>query len=181
MAIVLAMSSAPMSAENTGGVLRPLLAWLGVGPLHADLIHLAVRKAGHIVEYGILAVLWRHAFVRRGVARPGAAAALALAISIACAVVDETRPAFVASRTGAVSAVALDSLAALAANGVAHLSWWKAIDVATGVLLWIAVAGGIGALALDLAVGAGGGVLWLTVPAAALLLVYRWRRSPWRS
>jgi hypothetical protein len=41
--------------------------------------------------------------------------------------------------------------------------------------------GGIGALALDLAAGAGGGMLWLTVPAAAVLLVYRWRRSTSRT
>jgi VanZ family protein len=169
-----------MSAENTGGFLHPLLAWLGLGPAHADVLHFAVRKAGHVIEYGILAALWRHAFAGGGVARPVVAGALALAISVACAVVDETHQAFVASRTGAVGDVVLDSLGALAAIGLAHVGWRKGIDLTTGVLLWIGVAGGIGALALDLAAGAGGGVLWLTVPAAVLLLVYRWRKSPSR-
>lgn len=181
MGFVLAMSSAPMSAENTRGILAPLLAWLGLGPAHIDLLHFAVRKAGHLVEYGILAVLWRHAFVRGGGARPAVAGALALAVSVVCAVTDETHQSLLASRTGAASDVVLDSLGALAAIGAAQLGWRKAVDLATGLLLWIAVAGGIGALALDLAAGAGGGVLWLTVPAAAVLVVYRRRTSPSRS
>ncbi len=179
MAVVLAMSSAQMSAENTGGILGPLLAWLlpGLGSAHLDLIHGVLRKAAHLTEYGILAALWRRGFVASGIVRPAVAGWLALAVSIACAVVDETRQAFLATRTGAVGDVALDSLGALAAVVSAQLGWWKAVDTVTGLLLWVAIVGGIGALALDLAAGAGGGVLWFTVPAAAGLLVYRWRRS----
>lgn len=180
MGLVLAMSSASMSAENTGSVLGPLLAWLGLGPAHVDLLHFAVRKGGHVVEYGVLAALWRHAFVHGGGTRPVVAGALALAVSVACAVADEGHQAILASRTGAVTDVLLDSIGALVALGAAHLGWRKALDLATGALLWIAVAGGIGALALDLAAGAGGGVLWLTVPAAALLVIYR-RRTASRS
>jgi hypothetical protein len=51
------------------------------------------------------------------------------------------------------------------------------VGATTGVLLWVAVIGGLLALTLDLAVGAHGGVLWLTIPVAGALLVYRWRRS----
>ena len=178
MGVVLALSSAPMSAENTGSILGPVLAWLGLGRAQVHLLHGIVRKAAHVTEYAILAALWRHAFVRGGMARPPMASALALAISVACAVVDETRQAFLPTRTGAVGDVVLDSLGALAAVIAGHLGWRRGVDMATGALLWVAVAGGIGALALKLAAGAGGGVLWLTVPAAAMLVIYRrWGRT----
>jgi VanZ family protein len=178
MGVVLALSAAPMSAENTGSILGPVLAWLGLGRAHVHLLHGLVRKAAHVTEYAILAALWRHAFVRGGMARPAVASALALAISVACAVVDETNQSFLPTRTGAVGDVGLDSLGALAAVVAAQLGWRRAVDMATGVLLWVAVIGGLGALALDLAAGAGGGVLWLTVPAAAVLVVYRrWRST----
>jgi hypothetical protein len=75
----------------------------------------------------------------------------------------------------------LDSIGALTAILLIQVGRWQAVDTLTGVLLWVAVVGGIGALALDLAAGAGGGMLWLTVPAAAVLLVYRWRRSTSRT
>ena len=52
-----------------------------------------------------------------------------------------------------------------------------ATEAATGVLLWVGLLGGLAALALALAAGVGGGVLWLTVPVAAGALVYRWRKS----
>jgi hypothetical protein len=94
---------------------------------------------------------------------------------------DETRQSFLPTRTGAAGDVVLDSLGALAAVIASHLGWRRGVDMATGALLWVAVAGGIGALALELAAGTGGGVLWLTVPAAAVLVVYRRWRSTWRT
>ena len=179
MAVVLALSSSQMSAENTGSLLHPLLAWLwpSLRPPHVDLIHGVVRKGAHLAEYGILAVLWRRVFVRSQIVRPAVAAGLALAVSVVCALVDETHQSLLSSRTGAAGDVALDSLGAFAALLLAQLGGWRAVDVLTGVLLWVGALGGMGALALDLAAGASGGVLWLTVPVAAALLVYRWRRS----
>jgi hypothetical protein len=167
-----------MSAENTGGLLGPLLAWVpGLRAVHIDLVHFGLRKAAHLTEYGILAVLWRRTFVAHGLLQPAVGSALALLISVACAIVDETHQSFLATRTGAAGDVVLDTLGALAAIVAVQLGWRKTIDIATSTLLWLAVLGGIAALALDAAVGAGDGVLWLTVPAAAALLVYRWRRS----
>jgi VanZ family protein len=177
MAVVLAMSSAQMSAENTGSILGPLLAWLGLQPAQVGLIHGLIRKAAHLTEYGILGALWRRALVRSEVVRPAVGAWLALAVSVACAVVDETHQSVLPSRTGAAGDVVLDSLGAVAGIVLARLGGWRAVDAVTGVLLWVAIVGGIGALVLDLAAGAGGGVLWFTVPAAAGVLVYRWRRS----
>ena len=87
MGVVLVLSSAPMSAENTAGVLGPVLAWLGLGPAQVHLLHGVIRKAAHVTEYAILAALWRHAFVRGGMARPPMASALAVtATAMSCTV-----------------------------------------------------------------------------------------------
>jgi VanZ family protein len=183
MAVILAMSSSAMSAEKTSGVLNPLLTWL-LPWLRLDelqVIHILVRKIGHVTEYGVLALLWRRAFVRSGVLRPAAGGWAALAVSVACAAVDETHQAFVASRTGSAADVLLDALGALAAILLAWVGWARVIEAGTSALLWIAAVGGLGALALGLAAGGRGGVLWLTVPAAAAVLIYRWRRSASRT
>jgi VanZ family protein len=172
------MSSSAVSAQNTGGVLEPLLAWLGLGPAAIDLLHFLARKAAHVTEYGILALLWRRAFILGGPARPLVASVLALAISMTCAVVDETRQSFVATRTGSAADVGLDAFGALAAIAAAQVGWWRTLHALTGLLLWVAVVGGGAALAVTLAWGSGGGLLWLTIPAAAALLVYRHRRAP---
>ncbi|HEU4371644.1 MAG TPA: VanZ family protein [Methylomirabilota bacterium] len=179
MAVVLVMSSADFSAENTGGLLRPLLAWVlpWLTPESMALIHGGVRKAAHAIEYGLLGGLWFRAFTRSGTARPSTAAGLALALSVACALVDEGHQALEPSRTGSLGDVLIDSLGALAAILPARLGWRRAADATTGVLLWIAAVGGLAALALGLAAGASGGVLWFTVPAAAALLIYRWRKG----
>jgi VanZ family protein len=177
-AVVLAMSSAEFSAAKTGGVLHPLLAWLapGLRPHHVDAIHGVARKAAHFIEYAILAALWFRALARSGSTRTVAAWG-ALAVSVACAVLDESLQAAVPTRTGSPADVTLDSLGALAAIIPARLGWRRAADTATGVLLWIAVVGGAVALAVELAAGSGAGLRWLTAPAAAALLVYRRRRA----
>ena len=130
MAVVLAMSSSEMSAENTGSILRPLLAWLlpWLRPPHVDLIHALVRKTAHLTEYGILAVLWRRAFVRTEVGRPALAGALAWAVSVVCAIVDETHQSMLPSRTGTASDVVLDSIGALTAILLIQVGRWQAVD-----------------------------------------------------
>jgi hypothetical protein len=137
--------------------------------------HALARKAAHLTEYAILAALWWRAFTRSGAARP-AAAMWALALSVACALIDESHQAFVPARTGSAGDVLIDSLGALIAVTVAWLGWSRSAEVGTSLLLWVAVAGGLAALGLELAAGAGGGVLWLTVPLAAGLLLYRRRK-----
>ena len=178
MTVVLSASSAEFSAENTGSLLRAVLTWLipAVTAHHIDLIHHLGRKFAHFTEYAILGALWFRGVTRSGLARPPAATWLALAISVLCAIADETHQSFLPSRTGTVQDVVLDTAGAFAAIVPARLGWWGAADTVTGVLLWAAAVGGLAALALDLAAGASGGVLWVTVPFAAVLLVYR-RRS----
>lgn len=177
--LVLGFSSGDFSAENTGSLLAPVLIWLfpWITPDQIGAIHGLVRKAAHVTEYGILAMLWFRALTRGVSFRVPTAAWLALAISVATAIVDESHQATVPSRTGSAADVLLDSFGAAAALVPACLGWRWAMGATTGVLLWIAVIGGLLALTLDLAVGAHGGVLWLTIPVAGALLVYRWRRS----
>jgi VanZ family protein len=183
MALVLAMSSSALSSENTGGILNPLLTWLlpWLRPEDIKLLHGFVRKAAHVTEYGVLAVLWRRSLVRSGTLGSAAGSWVALGVSVACAAVDETHQASLASRTGSAGDVLLDSLGALVAVVLAGLGWRRVIEGTTSALLWIAAVGGLGGLGLGLAAGGSGGVLWLSVPAAAVLLFYRRRRSASRS
>ena len=178
LTVVLAMSSAEFSAENTHGVLHPLFAWLmpWLTPEHIGFLHGLARKGAHLSEYAILAALWFRAFAHGGASRP-AAAWWALAVSVVCAAVDETRQSFVPSRTGSAGDVLIDTVGAAIALVPARLGWWPSVEAATGLLLWLALGGGLVALGLELAAGAGGGLLWVTVPLAAGLLIYRTRRS----
>jgi VanZ family protein len=179
MTVVLSASSAEFSAANTGSLLGSVLSWIlpGLTSHHMDVIHYGMRKLAHFTEYAILGALWFRGLTRSGVARPPAATWLALAISVLCAVVDETHQSFLPSRTSSVHDVLLDSTGALAAIVPARLGWWGAADTVTGVLLWVAAVGGLAALVLDITAGASGGLLWLTVPLAGVLLVYRKRSA----
>jgi VanZ family protein len=179
VAVVLAMSSPTMSSEQTGGILRPVLAWLlpWLRPVHADLIHYLVRKSAHVVEYGVLALLWRRAFLLDASLAPSRGGWAALGISLVVAIIDERHQAFIPSRTGTSSDIVLDTVSAAAAIVCTHVGWWRVVETVTGVLLWVGAVGGLGALVLNLAAGVGGGVLWLSVPAAGALLLYRRRRS----
>jgi len=177
-AVVLTLSSASFSADNTGGIIDPLLAWLlpWLAPSTIAVIHGLLRKTAHVTEYAVLGALWWRALARSG-ARPGRAAWLALLIGVTVAAVDETHQSWLPERTGSVRDVLIDTAGVALAVALAGLGWRRAADAVTGVLLWVGLAGGLAALGLALAAGVGGGVLWLTVPAAAVALVYRWRKS----
>ena len=118
----LSASSAEFSADNTGSLLRAILTWLvpALTAHHIDVIHHLARKLAHFTEYAILGALWFRGVTRSGLARP-AATWLALAISVLCAIVDETHQSFLPSRTGAVQDVLLDSAGAFAA--IVPLAW----------------------------------------------------------
>jgi len=177
-AVVLSFSSDTFSADNTGSVLAPLLAWLlpGLAPSTIEMIHGLIRKSAHVTEYAVLAALWWRAFARGGAVRPGLAAWLTLLIGVAVAAADEAHQAMVPSRTASIRDVVIDTAGVLLAVLPARLGWARAVDLATGALLWVGLAGGLAALALALAAGVSGGMLWFTVPAAAVVLVYRRKR-----
>ena len=150
--------------------LRGLLPW--ATPEQIAGAHWLLRKTGHVVEYAVLALLWR-----RALAGPDAPAPWRwpLALAALTAGLDETHQAFAPAREGRVADVLLDGVAAAAALLVAARGMWRAADGLAWLLLWAAAAGGTVMLAIDLAAAAPSGWLWGSVPAAWLTL-WIWRR-----
>ncbi len=115
MAVISAFSTDSFSAEETGEVLLPLLHWLfpGVSPATLDLLHAAARKAMHVIEFGILALLWYRALAWHGSGWQARVALAAFLLAAGFAAVDETHQSFVASRTGTLVDVGWDSAGAV--------------------------------------------------------------------
>jgi VanZ family protein len=150
--------------------MRALLPW--AAPEQIAGAHWLLRKTGHVVEYAVLALLWR-----RALAVPGAPAPRRgpLALAALTAVLDEAHQAITPGREGSIADVLLDAGAAAAALHVAARGAGRAADGVARVLLWTAAVGGTALLAIHLAVAVPSGWLWLSVPAAWLSL-WVWRR-----
>jgi VanZ family protein len=182
MAMIMWFSTGDFSAENTGSVLRPLLHWLLPWASSSQIaaVHALVRKTAHMTEYAVLAALWFVALTRERRWSARRAAWLALLVAIGWACLDELHQATEPSRTASVGDVGFDTAGALVASSVARLGWRRAIGHLTTMLLWTAAAGGAIVIAINLASGVASGVLWVTVPLAAALLVLRrwWTARP---
>ena len=183
MAAIVWFSGGDFSAENTGSVLRPLFRWLLPGASDAQIaaLHALIRKSAHVTEYAVLAALWFVALTReRGLSRRRAAW-LAFLVAVGWACLDELHQATEPSRTASAMDVAIDATGALVASTIGRYGWGRALDVASAGFLWVAAAGGAVVMALDLASGVAPGMLWLTVPAAIVALLLRWRGGAARS
>jgi len=183
MAAIVWFSGGDFSAENTGSVLRPLFRWLLPGASDAQIaaLHALIRKSAHVTEYAVLAALWFVALTReRGLSRRRAAW-LAFLVAVGWACLDELHQATDLSRTASAMDVAIDATGALVASTIGRYGWGRALDVASAGFLWVAAAGGAVVMALDLASGVAPGMLWLTVPAAIVALLLRWRGGAARS
>jgi len=126
IAVVQTFASDPFSAAETSRFITPLLRFLFPEADAAWIahVHFLIRKASHFTEYAILALLALRAF-RLNFERPLAwLAAASLALVLVSAVVDETRQASIASRTGAFSDVVLDFTGAATALTVASVAHW---------------------------------------------------------
>ena len=103
MCVIFFGSTSSLSASNTSRIIRPLLIWLNPEITEAGLLraHFLVRKAAHFTEYAVLALLAARAFLgsRRATLRARWHVA-ALALAVACALLDEYHQSFVPSRTG---------------------------------------------------------------------------------
>ncbi len=118
LALILFASSDAFSSSQTSRFLEPALRWLfpTLGPQRILEIHALIRKAAHLTEYAVLAILFWRAL--RGtttwLTKPRQTAwrwmpALgALGTAALCAVVDELHQSTVPSRTGSARDVALD-------------------------------------------------------------------------
>ena len=175
MAVILWLSTDTGSPEHTSSFLLPLVRWLlpWATPAQLDFIHLLLRKMGHLVEYAVLAALWFRAFARGRGLPPRTAAWLSLSISLAWAFLDEWHQSMLLSRTGSALDVVLDGAGAAAALAAGRLGWRASVDLATAILLWVAVVGGAAVLAVNASTGVASGVLWLTASTAALGLIAR--------
>jgi len=178
MGVILWLASDSGSAEHTGRLIIPILRGLfpGASPLQIEALHAATRKLAHAVEYAILAGLWSRAFVAGRGRAPRSAAWRAWAIAAAWAGIDETYQSTLPSRSGSAMDVALDAIGALAGTLLAVYGWRPTADRFARALLWVAAVGGAALVALNLLAGVDSGVLWVTVPAAALALVLVRRR-----
>jgi VanZ family protein len=175
MAVIVGFSTDAGSESHTEHWLLPILRELApwATPALLEALHWLVRKTAHLSEYAILAALWLRAFVRGLNLTPRTAGLLAVAISVAWAILDELHQSFVPSRSASLADVLVDSAGALIALPIAHVGWRQAVDCTTAALLWIALIGGAGFLLVNTILGVPSGPLWLTAPTAALALIVR--------
>ena len=117
LTMVLFLGTSYFGADRSSLVIVPLIKAIapGASPHQVRLAHLMVRKLAHITEYAMLAVSWFAALVGNPERTPRRAAWLALAVCLACAVLDETHQAFLPTRTASPLDVMLDGVAALLA------------------------------------------------------------------
>ena len=179
MAVIIGLSGDAFRDETTASIVRPLLhallPWASATTI--DAVHWLIRKSAHVTEYAILATLWFVALRQRPDTSRRGAAWRALLIAVGWAVVDELYQASGTTRSGSARDVGIDASGALVASFVTGYGWRYTLACLTTVLLWLAAAGGAALIILNLSTGVASGVLWLTVPAAAALLVWRWRRN----
>jgi VanZ family protein len=115
-----------LSAEHTSRFLVPFLLWLrpGLSPESIWWIQFFVRKAAHLTEYAILAMLLWHALshVLNLQTRPAHLFAIVWLAATLIAAGDEFRQSFVPSREAALRDVLIDSFGA--AFGSLIVSRW---------------------------------------------------------
>ncbi len=171
-------SSDAWSAALTGARLLPLLhallPWAAPGQLAA--LHWLGRKAGHVIEYAVLAGLWRRALSSEPRAEPRPAWRAPLGLAVATAFLDELYQATTLTRGASAADVLLDSIGAAAALIALGGGRAKTLGRLTTALLWVAAAGGTALIALNLSAAAPSGWLWLSAPAAWLAL-WLWRKQ----
>jgi VanZ family protein len=171
-ALIAWLSSESWSAAQTASSLVPLLERLlpWAAPEQIDALHGLTRKAAHVAEYAVLASLWRWTLGRstaiRGLWIP-------LGLSAATASLDELHQATTASRGASPADVLLDAAAAACLLGALTVGVRHTVERLTGVLLWIAAAGGTALLLLNWVAGAPFGWLTWSVPTAWIALGVR--------
>jgi VanZ family protein len=173
-ALIAWLSSAGWGAGTTASLLEPWLRalWPHAAPEQIAALHLFLRKAAHVTEYAVLALLWRRAVTGAGT---GAAWRWPLLLAALTAVLDEAHQATTLTRGGSVADVLLDVAAAGGALLAVTHGARRGADGIAQLLLWAAAAGGTVLLAINLAAAVPSGWLWLSVPGAWLAL-WMWRR-----
>jgi len=124
MGVIFVMSAMPgdVSGGQSGtlvsiilGIVSFLFGEYAAAGVHADLIHLLIRKAAHMTEYAILFFLYHRALRMENAKRPGLYALLLCALY---ASTDEFHQGFVADRGPSIIDVCIDTLGAAIAWGI---------------------------------------------------------------
>jgi len=115
MAVMFVFSTDFGSMENTRSFLFPIARFLfpSVTPRELQSFLYLLRKSAHLTEYAILAILWFFVISKKGRRNSWKPALIALGISCFYAGLDEIHHAFLASRTGSLIDVGIDSLGAI--------------------------------------------------------------------
>lgn len=97
------------AGPKTFGMFNWLISLVvNLNPKIISLYHFYFRKALHVICYGVLSVLWFRALMASYPKRLKANFGLALALSLAVAVIDEGHQFLIVTRSGSLGDVALD-------------------------------------------------------------------------
>ena len=110
VAAIWMLSGESFSAASTSRFLTPFLRWLDPDISWRAIVraHFFVRKAAHVTEYAILAMLaFRALRLSLDVSTPRVIG-LAMGLVVAVAALDELRQSFLATRTGSLADVAIN-------------------------------------------------------------------------
>ena len=112
IAVILAFSSEEFGAQQTAGILGPLLRWLFPQLDTAEFLrlHFLVRKGAHLTEYALLGLLGFRALRLSLALPPPRVALLGFALVVAVAATDEFRQSLVPYRSSSIYDVALDAV-----------------------------------------------------------------------
>ena len=113
------------SKQATRGIVESILLWLfpGLPAPTLDSLHWWVRKAAHVVEYGMLALLVFAAMRASGRRTAARAVPAAFVWVLLVSGTDETRQSWTAERSGKLRDVLIDVSGAAAALTGARLRW----------------------------------------------------------
>ncbi len=119
-AVIFAASSASFSSTQSAPWLATIVRSILGHSLSPDLfeaLHIAIRKAGHLIEYGILGALLYRAFRAEDRTRWNLRWAIfGVAVATIIAALDEWHQMYVPSRTSSPMDMAVDSLGAMVAQ-----------------------------------------------------------------
>lgn len=177
MGVIFWLSGSAGAREATASWVPPLLQALLPRATADQLVflHLLLRKLGQVVEYALLAFLWRRALVQ-GLRHAGPRKeSKVFAITLGYAILDELHQGWTGIRSASAPDVVLDAGAAAATLLILRRRWRWALACLTGGLLWLTAVGGTLLLGFHLSLGLAVGWLWISVPLAWILL-WAWRR-----
>src|SRR5438552_6563632 len=159
MAVIALLSSRYFGAGQTESLFVVVAGWLlpGAASERLAILHGVVRKLGHLVEYGVLAILWMRGLAPdRSLRRT---AALAFALTVAYAGLDEARQGLTPNRAPSLLDVGIDAGGA----GLAAYAWRPRSGRAESLR-------GLGRLA---------GLFLLTASLAAAAVAWSFGLTPW--